>query len=507
MDKALQRTAWIAALVMTAFSAGITVARAQDQAPDAPSGEEQAEADQQPNSEEYYELMRVFVDTFEQIDRNYVKDIDRRDLVEAAVRGMLAKLDPYSDYISPDDLAEFKEVIDQEFGGVGIQVHWDPEHRDIEVVTPLPGSPAYSAGIRAGDRIVEIEGEAVKGFPEGRELQQAVEMLKGPPGEEVSVGVKHPDIEEIETITLTRDIIKLDTVLGDTRNADGTWNFMLDQEQKIGYIRLTHFTRRSADEMREALRALRDDGMQALILDLRFNPGGLLQAAVEISDMFIEEGVIVSTDGRNSRPRSWYAKRFGTYSHFPMAVLVNRFSASASEILSACLQDHERAVVIGQRSWGKGSVQNVIELEGGDSALKLTTASYHRPSGKNIHRFPDSTEDDEWGVSPNDGFEVAFSLEEASQYQDYRRKRDLPQDEDATESEFVDTQMEKAIEYVIGELTGESDTPAADEDKDAKDEDTKDEKKESDESSDEKEGALLDWDLIPLVRMKLSRAA
>ncbi|REJ92387.1 MAG: S41 family peptidase [Planctomycetota bacterium] len=496
--------AWIAAIGITAFSAGITVARAQDEAPDAPAGQEQPAADQQPDSEEYYELMRVFVDTFEQIDRNYVKDIDRRELVEAAVRGMLAKLDPYSDYISPDDLAEFKEVIDQEFGGVGIQVHWDAEHREIEVVTPLPGSPAYAAGIRAGDRIVEIEGEPVKGFPEGRELQQAVEMLKGPPGEEVSVGVKHPDVEEIETIKLTRDIIQLDTVLGDTRNADGTWNFMLDEERKIGYIRLTHFTRRSADEMREALRGLRDDGMQALILDLRFNPGGLLQAAIEISDMFIEEGVIVSTDGRNSRPRSWYAKRFGTYSHFPMAVLVNRFSASASEILSACLQDHERAVVIGQRSWGKGSVQNVIELEGGDSALKLTTASYHRPSGKNIHRFPDASEEDEWGVSPNEGFEVAFSLEEVTRYQEYRRARDLPQVDEPAGADFVDTQLDRAVEYITGELTGETPDRPADEEKATE---AKDEKKQSDDSDDEGAGAALDRDLIPLVRMKLTRAA
>jgi carboxyl-terminal processing protease len=171
--------------------------------------------------------------------------------------------------------------------------------------------------------------------------------------------------------------------------------------------------------------------------------------------MFIEDGVIVSTDGRNSRERSWYAKKFGTYSGFPMAVLVNRLSASASEILSACLQDHDRAIVVGERSWGKGSVQNVIELEGGDSALKLTTASYHRPSGKNIHRFPGATEADEWGVSPNDGYVVKFSDSDAEQYQRYRRDRDLPGGENAPETEFVDSQLTKALEY----LTSERDQP------------------------------------------------
>ena len=179
--------------------------------------------------------------------------------------------------------------------------------------------------------------------------------------------------------------------------------------------------------------------------------------------MFIEDGVIVSTDGRNSRERSWYAKKFGTYSGFPMAVLVNRLSASASEILSACLQDHERAIVVGERSWGKGSVQNVIELEGGGSALKLTTASYHRPSGKNIHRFPGAAETDEWGVSPNEGYLVAFSSSETERYQRYRRERDLPGGETGDDSDFADSQLTKAVEFLAGEMSapaGEETAPA-----------------------------------------------
>ncbi|MCA9080193.1 MAG: S41 family peptidase [Planctomycetaceae bacterium] len=406
--------------------------------------------------EETYELMRVFVDTFEEIDRNYVTDVDRRELIEAAIRGMLAELDPYSDFISPEDLDNFNEAVEQEFGGVGIRVNFNRAERAIEVMTPIPGSPAYKAGIQAGDRVVGIEGKAVKDFEHDREIDTAVKMLRGAPGEEVTVTVQRKDSEKTDDIKLVRELIQLDTVLGYKHNDDGSWNFFYDDEQKIGYLRLTHFTRRSADEVRAAVKQQLRDGMQALVLDLRFNPGGLLQAAVEICDMFLEDGVIVSTEGRNSRPRNWTAKRFGTFEQFPMAILVNRYSASASEIVSACLQDHDRAVVVGERSWGKGSVQNVTELEDGKSALKLTTAAYHRPSGKNIHRSPKATEADEWGVTPNDGYKLEFSFEQLRDFQRDRRERDILGRTEPYQSEFKDSQLEKAVEYVREQLAGET---------------------------------------------------
>ncbi len=395
---------------------------------------------------DYYELMRVFVDTFQEIDRNYVKEVDRRKLVEAAVRGMLEELDPYSDYIAPDDLNQFAEAISQEFGGVGIRVNWDREHRSIEVVTPMPGSPAYKAGIKAGDRVTEIDGVQVKDFPNGKELDTAVEKLRGKPGQEVEIGVIHIGSKEVEKLKLKRELIQLDTVLGYSSDKEGKWDMMLDPENKIGYFRISHFTNRSAAEVREALKSLKKAGMKGLIIDLRYNPGGLLEAAVEISDLFIEKGLIVSTDGRNSAHRSWSAKSFGTFTGFPIAVIINRYSASASEIVSACLQDHDRAVVIGERSWGKGSVQDVIDLEDGKSALKLTTASYHRPSGKNIHRFPDSKDTDEWGVIPNEGNKVEFSLEEHRKYQEDRQLRDIVGKNQKTD--FKDRQLEKAVEYI-----------------------------------------------------------
>jgi len=450
MQTCLNRISWTATAVLLLAAAWTGIAKAQSA------------------GDEYYELMRVFVDTFEEIDRNYVNEIDKRKLVEAAVRGMLAELDPYSNYIAPGELEHFTESISQEFGGIGIRVNFDRQRRAIEVMTPLPGSPAYEAGIMSGDRIVEINGILVKDFKADRELETAVEMLRGKPGEEVELGIVRGESADVEKIKLARDVIQLETVLGYSYDDQGKWDLMFDDEAKIGYLRLTQFTKRSGSEMREALKALKKDGMQGLILDLRFNPGGLLQSAVDISDLFIEEGVIVSTEGRNSPSRSWTAKRFGTFTGFPMAILINQYSASASEIVSACLQDHQRAVIVGERSWGKGSVQDVIDIEGGKSALKLTTASYHRPSGKNIHRFPDSKETDEWGVMPNDGYLIKYDQQELGRFQRDRRERDVLSRNEEYTSDFVDRQLEAAKKYIIDQLAGsppESEKKAAEDNK------------------------------------------
>ncbi|MEX2560667.1 MAG: S41 family peptidase, partial [Pirellulales bacterium] len=224
---------------------------------------------------------------------------------------------------------------------------------------------------------------------------------------------------------IQREIIRVDTVMGDQRNEQDRWDFALDRAKGIGYVRVSAFSRETRRELQKALEELQSQKLRGLILDLRGNPGGLLTSAIEIADLFLEEGVIVSTSGRNSAKRSWDARKPGTFTGFPMAVLVNRYSASASEIVSAALQDHKRAVVIGERTWGKGSVQNVIELENGKSALKLTTASYQRPNGHNIHRFPDAKETDEWGVVPDPGFEVKLEDEELMALLRYRRDRDV----------------------------------------------------------------------------------
>ncbi|HVW00127.1 MAG TPA: S41 family peptidase [Planctomycetaceae bacterium] len=414
--------------------------------------------------EDYYELMKVFVDSFEQIERNYVKEVDRRELIEAALRGMVEQLDPYSNYIGPEDLPKFNQQVEGEFGGIGIQVAIDSKTRRLTVMTPLPGTPAYRAGVKAGDQIMEIEGKSTEGFT----IEDAVRVLKGKPGEPVTIGVLHAGSTKVDQLTVTRELIHVASVQGDSYKPDGTWNFMIDPEKKIGYIRLSAFGRDTAEELRDALTSLKAAGMRGLILDLRFNPGGLLGSATEICDLFIEQGRIVSTKGRNTEEKVWNAKKVGTFSDFPMAILINHYSASASEIVSACLQDHKRAVIVGERSWGKGSVQNVIELESGKSALKLTTASYHRPSGKNIHRFPGAKDSDEWGVMPDEGYKVEFSTEDMLNYQDFRRGRDVLSKEGPPKSDYVDRQYQKALDYVLTQLGDKAEEKPASDKKDEK---------------------------------------
>ncbi|MBM4074840.1 MAG: S41 family peptidase, partial [Planctomycetes bacterium] len=372
----------------------------------------------------------------------------------------------YSSYIDNSELTQFNESVEQEFGGIGIQVTLEPRTRQLMVMVPIPGTPAYKAGLRAGDYIIEIDGKATAEFPEGREMESAVKMMRGKPGEVVKLKVRHREETEPIVTDVTRAIIKTPTVVGDHYEKDGTWSYFLEGEDKIAYIKLTSFGRNSAEEIHSALKTITQSGMKGLILDLRFNPGGLLSAATAIADYFVESGVIVSTKGRNTDEQVYKARKAGTFSGFPMVVLVNRFSASASEIVSACLQDSNRAIVIGERTWGKGSVQNVIELEGGKSALKLTTASYHRPSGKNIHRFPKATESDEWGVMPNDGFLIKLSDEEINKLFEFRRQREsFRPDDTSPKSDFVDTQLAKAATWLKEQLANKK--PAAEETKDA----------------------------------------
>jgi carboxyl-terminal processing protease len=245
------------------------------------------------------------------------------------------------------------------------------------------------------------------------------------------------------------------------------WDLFLDHDSKIGYLRLTSFSETAAKEMKDAVEKLQADGVRGLIVDLRNDPGGLLSAAVEISDLFLTDGPIVTIKGRNDKERTYDAKEPGTLlvpaEKYPIAILVNKYSASASEILAAAMQDHGRAVIIGERSYGKGSVQNVIRMNEGDQgtgALKLTTASYWRPSGKNIHRFPDSKDSDEWGVKPNPGFEVALTDEERLEYLRERNRRDIVRGKDAPRSAKVDKDnkpfddkvLQKAVDHLKGEI-------------------------------------------------------
>jgi carboxyl-terminal processing protease len=407
-----------------------------------------------------YDLYRSLVDTIDEVERNYVTQVDRRDLIEAAIRGVLGKLDPYSNYIGPEELERFRTSVESEFGGIGVQITEDDGQ--LLILSPIYGTPAYRAGLLAGDRILEIDGKSTDGIT----LAEAVERLKGHEGTAVTVGVTHPGKGGREKVTMKREKIHVDTVLGDRRKPDGSWDFMFDAKQHIGYVRLTAFSRDTAARLQQVLSQLQAEQLRGLILDLRFNPGGLLSSAIEVSDFFVSEGRIVSTKGRNSPERAWDAHKEGTFEGFPMVVLVNRYSASASEIVAACLQDHKRAIIVGERTWGKGSVQNVIDLEGGHSVLKLTTAAYVRPNGKNIHRFPNAKDSDEWGVMPDNGFQIKLGDGELLALIQDRRVRDILQPASAEDSAaaktaktaggaepvFVDRQLQAALKYLNTEM-------------------------------------------------------
>lgn len=370
--------------------------------------------------DEMLELYGLFVDAVEKVEANYVQPVNRRELLETALQGMLQNLDAHSAFINTEEWNQFRRQIEGRFGGIGIQIDIHNETGRLQVVAPLIGSPAYEAGILAGDQILEIDGQTT----EGMNRDKAVEALQGRPGTEVKLTVLHEGSEKAETIAVNRAFIELPSVLGDQRKPNQQWDFMLDKQKKIGYVRISSFIQNTPAELRKALEDLKAEGMRGLILDLRDNPGGLLSAAVDVSDLFLEEGAIVSTKGRNTLPKSYVAHREGTVDPFPLVVLVNQNSASASEIVSAALQDHKRARIIGQRTFGKGSVQNIIELEDGSSVLKLTVASYFRPSGENIHRFRNAKPTDKWGVSPNEGLEVKLSDAEYVEWFKGRRHRD-----------------------------------------------------------------------------------
>lgn len=406
-----------------------------------------------------YELVRLVVDVLHEVRNRYVTEVSpqrERKLVEDMINGGLERLDPHSTFINNRDLKQFNRTSKGKFGGIGVQVGYDRNNRGLlTVISPMVGTPAYEAGVLAGDIILKIDGKNA----DTMRLDEAVDMIQGDPDTTITLTVLHDGGKEPVDIPIRRSIIKVQSVLGDRRKENKDWDYYLDDKSRIGYLRITSFSETAAAEVREIIIAQQKEGLRGLILDLRNNPGGLLRAAVEIADMFLTEGKIVSTRGRYQQEEIIEARPEGTMllpaERYPIALLINRNSASASEILAAALQDHHRAVVIGERSFGKGSVQNIIDLENKSSALKLTTASYWRPSGKNIHRFPDSKETDEWGVKPDAGYEVALKDEERLEFLMDRSERDIIRDKKTTEVKpakkpYVDKVLQKAVEYING---------------------------------------------------------
>lgn len=407
----------------------------------------------------YGKMFQTFVDMMGQIETNYVEPVDRRELFENALSGMTRGLDEHSAFIRPRAYTELQEDLGKAFGGIGIQVSIDDETKQLTVMSPVVGTPAYLAGIMSGDKITQINGESTEGFT----TQDAIGRIRGKPGQPIELTVMREGEKEPRKFGLVRAEIHVDTVLGDTHEADGSWNYFLEGQPGIGYVRITAFSEQTGTELKRALEWLTERGMKGLIVDLRNDPGGLLRQAVEVADLFVDEGPIVSTRGRKGEVLDAYeASRSGTFRGFPLVVLVNKYSASASEIVAACLQDHHRAVIVGERTWGKGSVQNIIPLEGGSSALKLTMATYWRPSGKNIHRQKDAKETDEWGVRPDADHEVPLETEEFQKMVSERRKRDIfrpskgnDQPNGDTKTPDFDRQLKHALEFLKEQIAGQ----------------------------------------------------
>lgn len=407
-----------------------------------------------------YKLVRTLVDVLAEVDQHFVRPLDdeqKKKLVEDMINGGLDRLDPYSQYMNADEFRQFEASTEGNFGGVGIHLGVDPKTGLLMVISPMVGTPAHDAGILAGDLIIKIDDKST----EGMRINDAVRLIQGEPGTRVSMTVVHEGNRKTDTYTLTRSMIEVPTVLGLERKANEPKEFewFVDRSAGIAYIRIVQFTEHTVADLRKVVERLQNDVARGLVLDLRDNPGGLLRSAVEVSDLFLTEGRIVSTKNRNGVGQSWEAKADGTLfqpaSERPMAVLINKNSASAAEIVAAALQDHHRATIVGERSFGKGSVQKIIKLDGDrPTALKLTTDTYWRPSGANIHRYPDSKETDVWGVKPDAGFEVVLKDDERLEYLKHKRSRDIIRKDPskADETPFVDRALDKAVEYLKAEL-------------------------------------------------------
>jgi carboxyl-terminal processing protease len=322
------------------------------------------------HSEDPYAAIKLLNEAIHQVSEKYVDEIESDSLYMRALEGMLGSLDPYSQLLSPTEYNDLRIHTQGNYEGLGIRI--DIVQQILTVIAPIEGTPAYRAGLQAGDRILAVDGASTKGWSE----EKAVQQLRGPRGSTVTLLIGRAGLTEPFETDVTRRPIKLSAV---------PYSFLM--RDGIGYVRFTQFAERGRDELRDAIRKLERSGMRALVLDVRGNPGGLLDQAIEVSDLFLPKGVeIVATRGRaEESDRAYHARDNDDFSVHPMIVLINGSSASASEILAGALQDHDRALLVGESSWGKGLVQSLFSLDDG-YFLKLTTARYYTPSGRSIQR-------------------------------------------------------------------------------------------------------------------------
>jgi len=322
-----------------------------------------------------YKKIDLFGEVLEKINKEYVDEINQSESMDSAINGLLQSLDPYSSYMSPEIFSDMQTETSGEFGGLGIEVGM--ESGVIKVISPIDDTPASRAGIKAGDYIVKINDIQVQ----GKSLSEAVDLMRGPVGSGIELTIKRRGTKKALTFNIIREIIEVKSV-----NAD-----ILDKN--VGYIRLTSFNENSAEQIEKEIKILEKNGnIKAYILDLRNNPGGLLSQAIRITDFFLDNGEIVSTKSRKeSENRKWFAKQGDLIEGKTLVVLINYGSASASEIVAGALKDHKRAILLGENSYGKGSVQSIIPLKN-NGAIRLTVAKYYLPSGKSISEIGVSTD-------------------------------------------------------------------------------------------------------------------
>ena len=336
------------------------------------------------NEESIYDKIDLFSEVLDKVNNEYVEEIDHSEAMDAAINGVLQSLDPYSAYMSPEIFKEMLTETSGEFGGLGIEVGM--EFGVVKVISPIDNTPAEEAGVKAGDYIVKINDIQVQ----GKTLTEAVELMRGPVGSTIKITVRRQNVKKAIIFNITREIIKIESVK--TKIIEDT----------VGYIRLTSFNENSADQIKEKIKELRQNKkIEKYILDLRNNPGGLLSQAIKISDFFLNNGEIVSTKSRKKKEnRKWFARKGDIIDGKTLIVLINYGSASAAEIVAGALRDHKRAILIGEKSFGKGSVQSIIPLKN-KGAIRLTISKYYLPSGKSIS---------EVGITPD--IEIAESSED-----------------------------------------------------------------------------------------------
>ncbi|MEZ0361871.1 MAG: S41 family peptidase [Hydrogenobacter sp.] len=370
--------------------------------------------------EDDYRYFRLFTDVFKVVKENYVENVSTKDLIYGALNGMMKSLDPFSAFFTPEQYKEFKEETEGEFGGVGIEISME-KGRPI-VVSPIEGTPAYRAGIRPGDIIIEINGEDTSNMM----LTDVVQKIRGKPGTKVNLTIMRKGADKPLKFELERSLIKIESV---------KWTKIGD----VGYIRLSQFNDGAGNEMEKAIKSLLAQNVRGIVLDLRNDPGGLLTEAVNVAELFIPEGkLIVYTKTRDGEINKYFSKRKPLLPEdMPLVVLINKGSASASEIVTGALQDYKRAVIVGEKSYGKASVQNIMPLEDG-SAIKLTIAYYYTPLGRLIHKK---------GITPD--VQVVMDEKQEEKLQEaIRQKRMQGDNHKLILLPDLDPQLEKAIEII-----------------------------------------------------------